>query len=63
MARGLDDYEGTLTRNGIRNVHGIVKFEVNKVFHSVPGVPTAGWEDISPLAENVTFRTHIVDGR
>ena len=58
----MDDYEGNLTRNGIENFHGIVQFEVRKVYTHDTEVPVAGWEDIS-LAENHTFSVNLRDGK
>ena len=59
----MDDYEGNLTRNGIENYHGIVQFEVNKIYHRDPEVPVGGWENILPLAETHTFSVNIEEGK
>lgn len=58
----MDDYEGRLTRNGIENFHGIVQFEVNKVYTLDAEVPVSGWENIL-LAENHTFSVNMKDGK
>ena len=62
VADALDDYEGRLTRNGITNFHGIVKFEVNKVFTLDTDEPSTGWVGVLPLVESISFREHIQDG-
>ena len=58
----MDDYEGQLTRNGITNFHGIVKFEVRPVYTLDTDVPPDGWITISPLAETYAFTRRIADG-
>lgn len=63
VADAFDDYEGLLTRTGVTNYHGIVKYEVNKVFTLDTKEPSVGWEDVNPFAETTSFRTHIKDGR
>ena len=59
----MDDYEGQLTRRGINNYHGIVKFEVRTVFTQDTNVPTDGWINVVPLAETYTFTNTLQDGR
>ena len=63
VASALDDYEGSLTRDGVTNFHGIVSFEVNKVFTNDLEEPTTGWKKILPLAEKDSFRNAISDGK
>ena len=58
----LDDYEGKLTRNGVSNFHGIVKFEVAKVYTQDTGEPQIGWDTVDPLAETYSFREKLSDG-
>ena len=59
----MDDYEGILTRNGTTNFHGIVKFEVNRVYTASTEIPQNGWQNLATLAENFTFSNKLTDGR
>lgn len=61
--KSMDDNEGKLTRDGIRNFHGIVKFEVNPVHTQDDEVPLNGWKDVIPLAENYTYSAKLSDGK
>ena len=58
----LDDYEGELTRNGVTNFHGIVKFEIARVYTLDTNEPTTGWDKIDPLVETYSFRDKLADG-
>lgn len=58
----LDDYEGQLTRNGIKNFHGIIKFEIAQVYTLDTNEPQTGWDRIEPLAETYSFREKLSDG-
>ena len=58
----MDDYEGQLTRNGVTNFHGMIKFEIARVYTLDTNEPTTGWDEIHPLAETYSFRDKLADG-
>ncbi|XP_052278483.1 LOW QUALITY PROTEIN: uncharacterized protein LOC127876968 [Dreissena polymorpha] len=57
----IDDNDGARTRAAIANKHGIVKFEVKRVYTDDKQIPTFGWTEI-PLTEQYTFSEVIADG-
>ena len=63
VADTLDDSEGNLTRDGIENYHGIIKFEINKVFTLDTAVPETGWVEVEPFKEITTVTERIEEGR
>ena len=63
MAKSLDDYEGNLTREGIKNFLGIVKFEINIDFTLNTEEPDKNWKEIQPLAETTTVTERTEEGR
>ena len=62
MADSLDDHEGERTRDAITNFHGIVKFEINKIFTENEDLPTTGWQNITPIAESTSFAKKLANG-
>ncbi|XP_052280020.1 uncharacterized protein LOC127877806 [Dreissena polymorpha] len=57
----LDDNDGSRTRASIANKHGVVKFEVMRVYTDDKQIPASGWTEI-PLTEQYTFSEVIADG-
>ena len=63
VATTLDDHEGERTMHAITNFHGVVKFEMAKVFTQSEDVPTTGWITITPIAENASFSEKLKNGK
>ncbi|XP_052812485.1 uncharacterized protein LOC128240040 [Mya arenaria] len=57
----LDDKEGDRTLKAIRNKHGIVKFELNRVYTDDKKIPVTEWEPL-PLEESYVISEHLDDG-
>ncbi|XP_052813767.1 uncharacterized protein LOC128240857 [Mya arenaria] len=57
----LDDNEGERTLNAIKNKHGIVKFELNRVYTDDKQIPAVKWEPL-PLEESYVILEHLDDG-
>ncbi|XP_053391927.1 uncharacterized protein LOC123531687 [Mercenaria mercenaria] len=57
----LTDNEGARTRRAISNKHGIVKFEINRVFTDDRQVPKTGWI-LHELTEEYEMREQLDDG-
>ncbi|WAR10657.1 FGFR1-like protein [Mya arenaria] len=57
----LDDNEGERTLKAIPNKHGIVKFELNRVYTDDKQIPVSKWEQI-PLEESYVILEHLDDG-
>ena len=62
VSEDLDDYEGRLTREGVKNFYGIVKFEIARIYTLDTNEPLTGWENIIPLQETYTFKDKLQDG-
>lgn len=63
VSEDLDDYEGRLTREGVKNFYGIVKFEIARIYTLDTNEPLTGWENIIPLQETYTFKDKLQDGQ
>lgn len=63
VENALDDYEGQLSRDGTTNFHGVIKFEIARVYTLDTNKPLTGWELVDPLAETYTFRDKLADGK
>ncbi|XP_052812777.1 uncharacterized protein LOC128240263 [Mya arenaria] len=57
----IDDNEGDRTLKAIPNKHGLVKFELNRVFTNDRQIPVSKWEQI-PLEESYVFWEQLDDG-
>ena len=63
VANSLDDHEGERTMDAITNFHGIVKFEMAKVFTLSENPPISGWSVITPIAESISFPEKLENGK
>ncbi|KAL3832342.1 hypothetical protein ACJMK2_023994 [Sinanodonta woodiana] len=61
--QGMDDQEGMRSIQAITNFNGIVRFEVNVDQSDNGSLPETGWKNITPLAENYTFKESLSNGR
>ncbi|WAR10285.1 hypothetical protein MAR_035361, partial [Mya arenaria] len=57
----IDDNEGDRTLKAIPNKHGLVKFELNRVFTDDRQIPASNWKPI-PLEESYVITEQLDDG-
>ncbi|XP_053381408.1 uncharacterized protein LOC128549125 isoform X2 [Mercenaria mercenaria] len=58
----MDDHEGQRTRDPIQNFHGIVRYEIVKIYTLDDSEPTSGWEVVTPFQEKTSFTEKLADG-